>query len=184
VYRFNLRERFPCGPGEFIRRTMSEFDEYIKFAPNLKRLEVLSREPIGDEREKVTIRVYAKAIFPAQVQALFKMSDMDWKQHYIVDLKKNEVNWQVETPIFTEYVECSGTSYVRDVSGGCEMSGTGTMNIGAPPMKGIPVKVVHAGVAIIEPFIGNMIAQNLKKYFKSIRDNMEREAASAKRSAS
>jgi hypothetical protein len=153
----------------------------VKFAPNVTRVEVLSREPLDDGREKVAIRVYAKAIFPAAVRTIFNISDMDWKETYIVDLKKNTVDWKVETPMFTEYVECGGVSSARAVPGGCEMAATGTMKIKIPPMKGIPEPVVRSVIGIIEPFIGNMVTMNLKKVFKSVKAIMEKETAEAGR---
>ncbi len=175
MFKFNYKERFPVSGKKFLERTMYNFDEYVKFAPNLERVEVLSRETLPDGREKTAIRVFAKAAFPEAVRAVMKIDSMDWKEEYTIDWNKLTVDWNVEAPVFTEYVECGGTSNVKDIVGGCEMSVAGTMKIETPPMKGIPDPVVRTFVGIIEPFIGRLVSLNLKKYFKSIREAMEKE---------
>jgi hypothetical protein len=175
VFKFYFREKFPCTSREFIERTMYSFDEYVKFSPNVAKVDVLSREPLDDGREKVTIKVLAKAVFPAPVRAVFNMGEMEWKEHYIVDFKSLTVDWQVETPVFTEYVDCKGTSKARDIPDGCEMEITGRMQVETPPIKGVPEPVVKAALNIIEPFIGQMVSMNLKKYFKSVRECFEKE---------
>jgi len=180
MVRFNFRETFPSGPEEFIRRTMYDFD-YVKFVPNITRVEQLYRETLEDGREIIAVRVFAKADIPAAIRAVFKMSIMDWKEIYTVDMKNLSVDWRIETPMFTEYVECGGASNFKAVAGGCEMTVSGSMRIKTPPIKGVPAPVVEGVVRLIEPFIGNMVTMNLKKYFKSVRESLEKEAAEAKK---
>ena len=83
--------------------------------------------------------------------------------------------------MITEYVICGGASSVRAVDCGCEMTVSGSMKILTPPIKGIPAPVVDGVFRLIEQFVGNVITVNLKKYFKSVRECMEKEAADAKK---
>ena len=184
MYKFNMIEKFPCEPRALFERTMRNFDEYAEFSPDVKRVEELSREKLADGREKITIRVFANNIMPAPVRMMFKMSgEMDWKESYIVDMEKPSADWNVETPIFNEYVDCCGTSWFREVPGGCEIVITGAMKIEAPPIPGIPTSVVRGVIEMIEPFVGKMVTMNLQKYFKSIRACVEKEARLSKRVA-
>lgn len=170
MYNFFFKETFPCGGEELIRRTMYDFSEYTKFAPNVTGIDIISREKQEDGREKIVVRVYVNVSLPGPVKAVFNFTEMDWKEHYIVDLENKTVDWKVETPVFTEYVDCGGTSYSNELpGGGSELVIKGSMNVRTPPMKGVPPSVVKGIIAMIEPFIGNMVTYNLKNYFKSVK---------------
>jgi hypothetical protein len=182
MFKFNFRESFPCSAKEIFERTMYNFDEYEKFSPDVTKVEVLSRVMRPDGREDISVRVFAKAIMPAPVRALLGMNDtMDWQEFYTSDLSKLTVDWRVDPPMFQKYVECSGTSWCEDCASGCRIVITGAMTIRLMPIKGIPPPVVQATINMLEPFIGNMVSFNLKKYFKCVRSCIEKEMTAAKR---
>jgi len=177
LYDFRLSERFPCQPGELFERTLHNFDEYEKYAPNVTRVEVISREPMADGREFITAQIFARAAIPAPIRAVFNMSpEMSWKEYYTADVANMTVDWRVETPVFTEHVDCGGTSSVTESAGGCELRVTGSMKINIDGVRGIPPAVARAVCGMLEPFIGNMVTLNLKKYFGAVRQAMEKEA--------
>ncbi len=178
MYGFNLSEKFPCSPDELFDRTLYNFDEYEKFAPNVTRVEVMSREPLADGREFITVQIFARAAIPAPIRAVFNMSpEMSWKEYYTADTANKTVDWRVETPMFTEHVNCGGTSSVTESPGGCRLLITGSMKINIDGVRGIPPSVARAVCGMVEPFIGNMVTLNLKKYFGAVRAAMEKEAA-------
>ena len=175
MYRFNMKEPLPCTAREVFERTLSNFDEYAKFTPNVTRAEVLSREKTGENREKITVRVFAEGWLPPLARAIFNQKEVDWKEFYDVDKEKLTADWKVETPMFTEYIDCKGTSSCHDAPGGSEVIITGAMSIGLPPIKGVPVQLVRTIFSTIEPFIGKMVITNMKKYFYNIRRCMVEE---------
>lgn len=184
MFKFFFREAFPVTADELLRRTLYDFSEYEKFSPDVNHVEELSRVTQPDGREIITIRVFARPVFPQALRPFFRMSEMSWKERYIVDLKSKVVDWEVETPEFMEYIQCSGTSWCADLDGGSEMVITGKMIIEPPRIAGLSPAVVRRLIRILEPFIGNVVSYNLKKYFKSVRECMEKEAAIAARKAS
>ncbi len=166
MYDFQLSEKFPCSPNELFERTLYNFDEYEKYAPNVTRVEVISREPLPDGREFITAQIFARAAIPAPIRAVFNMSpEMSWKEYYNADAANRTVDWRVETPVFTEHVDCGGTSSVTGAARGCELRITGSMKINIDGVRGIPPSVARAVCVMLEPFIGNMVTLNLKKYF-------------------
>jgi hypothetical protein len=175
MFKFNFHERFPCSPRDIVMRTMYHFDEYEKFAPNVTRVEVLSREKLDDGREKVSVHVFAEGALPPIAKVFAKSNDMDWKEYYWVDLEKLVVDWKVETPMFTEYVDCKGTSCGREAPGGSEIVIPGDFVISPPRIPGIPTALVQAAIGAMEPFIGKMVTFNLKKYFENVRKHVEKE---------
>lgn len=181
MFTFFFRETFPVTADELLRRTLYDFSEYEKFSPDVTRVEELSRDVLPDGREKITIRVFAKASMPESVRILFKVKEMDWKEHYWVDVKTRVCDWEVETPMFQEYVDARGTSHCNDIEGGSEMVIKGSMTIRPMPVFGVPPSVVQSVIRVIEPFVGNMVSKNLKKYSKCVRECMEKEAAAARK---
>lgn len=174
MFRFNFREKFPIPAKKLLERTM-RFDEYSKFAPNVTRVEVLSKETFPDGREKTEARLFVNVAFPAPVRALLKLDDLNWKETYIINWEKLALDFDVESPVFTEYVDSGGNSCVRDCGAGCEMVINGRLNIETPLMKGVPEPVVRAAVGIVEPFIGQLVTINTRKYFKNLREALEKE---------
>lgn len=176
MFKFHSRDRFPCSAKDLLLRTMYHFDEYEKFAPNVTRVDVLSREKLDDEREKITVNVFADAALPPIARVFGQPTDMAWKEYYWVDLEKMVVDWKVETPVFTEYVDCRGTSSCRDTQGGgSELVINGDFEIRTPRIPGVPTPIVKTAIGVVEPFVGKMVTLNLKKYFENVRKHMERE---------
>lgn len=177
MYRFNMSQKMPCTADELLNRSMRNFEEYAQFAPNVKKVDVLSRETAPDGREVIVVRVFAEGWLPPGVSAIFKMKEVSWKECYTIDARAETkvVDWKIETPVFAEYVDCKGTSYCKDMAGGCEITIKGDMSIGLPPVKGIPGPLVSSLFTTIEPFIGKMVSVNLNKYFENVRKTMEKE---------
>lgn len=176
MFKFDFRETFPCTGREIIERSMYDFSEYPKFAPNVTRADVLKREMLPDGREHIELRVYAQGWLPPIARTMFKQEDMNWKELYWVDLEKMTCDWQVETPIFTKYIDCKGTSYATNKpGGGSEIVVTGTMTIGVPPIPGVPEALVRSIIGVVEPFIGKLVIVNLQKYFRAIKDCIVKE---------
>ena len=180
MVKFHMKESFPIPPREFIERTMYRFDEYEKFAPNVTHVDVLSQEKLPDGREEIVARVFAEGWLPPMARAWFKQEDMNWKEHYIIDFEKLEVDFRIETPMFTEYVKCSGRNFVRAKAGGCEVLMDAEMNIGLFPIKGVPTAVVRGVLNVVEPFIGKLVNLNMKNYFTNVRKCMEKEKKGAR----
>ena len=175
MLKFGMVERFPVPPRELIERTMYRFDEYVKFAPNVTRVDVLSREKLPDGREKIVARVFARGWLPPAARSWFKQEDMNWKENYTIDFEKFEVDFNIETPMFAEYIECRGKNRLREKPGGCELVMDGEMNIGLFPIKGVPPAVVRGVINVVEPFIGKLVNLNMKNYFTNIRKVLEKE---------
>jgi hypothetical protein len=176
MYRFNLSETFQASPREVLQRSMVDFTDYVKFMPNVSRIQVLRRETGADGREHITIQVFASANMPAVMRPFMGGNDMDWKEHYVVDHEKLTADWQVETPVFTEYVDCRGTSWVEAHGGGAHLVITGAMTIDHKGWTGFGGNVARKLVEIIEPFIGRMVTKNLQSFFRSIKKEIEKEA--------
>lgn len=153
-------------------RATGDFSEYAKYAPNIVKIEVLSREPVAQGVENVTVRVYAESWLPPVMRPLVKDTDMNWKEHYRIDMNKNAFDWKVETPMFSKLINCSGTTSCRAIPGGCEMTISGSIDIETSKMPGIPPPLARSIAGVIEPFIGKMVLLNLKKYFENIKKSM------------
>jgi hypothetical protein len=175
MYRFNLTETFPAPGRAVLERSMVDFRDYEKFMPNVSRIQVLSRDTKADGREHITIQVYADAKIPAIARSFMGNDDLNWKESYVVDHGKLTADWQVETPVFTEYVDCKGTSWVEDYSGGSRLNITGTMTIDHKGWTGLGGGIARKVVEVIEPFIGRMVTRNLQTFFRSIKQEIEKE---------
>lgn len=155
-----------------MERSTGDFTEYVKYAPNIVKIEILSREKIEEGVENVTVRVFAESWLPPIMRTFVKDTDMNWKEHYRIDMNKNAFDWKVETPIFSKFINCSGTTSCHAISSGCEMTISGNINIETSKMPGLPPPLARSLAGIVEPFIGKTVILNLKKYFENIRKSM------------
>ena len=156
-------------------RSMVDFTEYAAFMPSVTRIDVLSREKRSDGREYITVQVFADMQLPAIARAFVGRGDMHWKEYYVVDHEKLTADWKVETPVFTEFVDCKGTSWIEEHAGGARMVVKGVMTIDHQAWRGFGGDIARKVVAVIEPFVGKMVTANLKTYFQNIKKCMEQE---------
>ena len=175
MYRFHLEETFPAAPREVLDRSMVDFSEYEKFMPNISRIQVLSRGVKPDGREHISVQVFADMQLPAIARPFFKKSDLTWKEFYVVDHEKLTADWQGETPVFTDYVDCKGTSWIEPADSGARMVVKGTMTIDHRGWTGFGGDLARKVIAVLEPFIGKMVTKNLQTYFRNIKQCMEQE---------
>jgi len=172
MIKLRFKESMPCTTQWFMEYSLSDFDDYARYAPNVTRVEVFSREALPDGRKKIVLTVYAEGWLPPAVMAFFKQKEICWKEHYIVNEAAGVVDWRIETPVFNEYIDCGGTSNCRDTANGCDLTITGQMDIRTPKIKGIPDSVTRAVTGAVEPFVIKMVELNLKKYFSNLRADL------------
>jgi len=172
MVKIRFKENMPCTTQWFMEYSLSDFEDYARYAPNVTRVDVFSRETLPDGRKKITVTVYAEGWLPPAAMAFFKQKEICWKEHYTVDEAAGVVDWQVETPVFAEYIDCKGTSKCIDTPNGCDLTITGCMDIRPPKIKGIPDPVTSAVTGAVEPFVVKMVEYNLKKYFANLRADL------------
>lgn len=172
MYRLHHKEKFRCTPQVFMKLSTGDFSDYAKYAPNIVKIDVLSRVPDSEGIENVTVRVFAESWLPPIMRNIVKDSDMNWKEHYRIDMNKCAFDWKVETPMFTKLINCSGNTSCIAIENGCETTISGSIDIQTSKMPGLPPPLARSLAGIIEPFIAKMVLLNLKKYFENIRKTM------------
>lgn len=170
-----MAQIFNSDPREVLHEGLTDFEDMPKYMPNIERIQVLSREKTDDAHENISVRVFASvASVPQIARPFMRPKDMNWKEYYNVDYERLVVDWRVETPQFTEYVDCRGTSYCKPHAGGCELVIDGRMIIHTPPGTLLGSPLGRAVVAAIEPFVGKMVTLNMKKYFAELNKALEK----------
>lgn len=180
MYKFHMTQTFKSEPREVLHEGLTDFEDMPKYMPNIKRIQVLSREKTDDTHENIIVRVFADVdSIPPIARPFMKSSDMNWKEYYTVDYERIVVDWKVETPQFTEFVDCRGTSHCKPHADGCELVIEGRMIIHTPPGTLLGSSVGRAVVTAIEPFIGKLVTANLKKYFFELSKALEKKKTAA-----
>jgi hypothetical protein len=175
-----MSQIFRAEPREVLLEGLTDFEDMPQYMPNIERIQVLAREKTDDAHENISVRVFASVdSVPPIARPFMKPKDMNWKEFYTVDYENIVVDWRVETPQFTEFVDCRGTSYCKPHADGCELVIDGRMIIHTPPGTLLGGPVGRAVTAAIEPFIGKLVTLNMKKFFTELSKAMDKKKAVA-----
>ena len=75
----------------------------------------------------------------------------------------------IKTDYFTEYFNCSGITNNVEKGSGSEIVIEGVLEVTLKSLPGFPDKLVQKVVKLFEPFVGKLIAPNIKEFYQAIK---------------
>ena len=140
------------------RDRLAELADYL---PNIRRIDVLSREGSGPEVKIVNIW-HATGQIPAVAQRFVKPEMLRWTDRARWDEREWRCYWDLEPHFFTRNVRCSGVNYFEDEAGGMRLTITGRLDVTIKGLKGVPSFLDRAISPQIERFVVSLITPNLR----------------------
>ncbi len=169
MYKIDIKQTYPCSKEDLFRIMRDNIEESVKYLPNLRKIEIASRENIDDKTVKMECIFDGSGNIPFLVRSILKPNMIKWKEIMIWKEENWTCEWEIETYYFNENFTCKGISYIKDEGEGkSSIHMDGFLKIHFEHFPGIPDKIAQGAGKIIEKFIGNYLDPNMKKYNKAI----------------
>lgn len=175
MYKFKFTEAFPCSAKETYDATTSNFEPLVKYIPNVTKIKITQEEKLENGGKRMIVKFHGDGAIPAIAKAVIKPDMLRWEEELICDPEELTIKWSVKTEHFTEFVNCGGLT--RNVRKGdsSEVVLEGYLDITLSHLPGLPDGLVKKAVQMVEPFIGKLIAPNLRKFYQAVKKNMAAE---------
>ncbi len=149
-----------------------ELTSLLKYLPNVRKIEVLSRE----ERDGiVTLHNvwHGGGEIPAAARAFLSEAMLTWDDHARWDEARWACNWRIATRSFTEAVRCEGENRFSEVEGGTRLEIRGVLSIDGSKVRGVPRLLAGKVASTVESFLADKIRPNLVETAASLRKHLE-----------
>jgi len=150
--------------------------ELARFLPNVRRIEVRSRDEDGDVVRLVNVW-HGGGEIPAAARAVLSESMLSWTDHATWDPREWVCRWRTETHAFTEAVDCAGTTTFVEKDGGTLLRVRGELRIDAKRVRGVPGFLATKLGRVAEETLAGKIRPNLVEIAKGLRKYLEGKAA-------
>ncbi len=165
MYNIAIKEKFSCPPAELFSKAAVDYEGAEKFMPNIEKIDILSKETLEDGVEKITARFHARSVIPEIARPLLKPEMLTWMEEIWCDSKNLTIKWNVISDYMPDNVHCGGETRISEHDGGSLLEISGVLDIKPAPLFGAPEFIVKKVIEVVEPFIGGMIRQNVRRYF-------------------
>jgi len=175
MYKFKIREPFPCSVGKTYEITTTDFDSLAKYIPNVTKIVTEETEQLEDGRTRYMLWFNGEGAIPAIARPVIKPSMLRWREEMICNPDDMTIEWRVITEHFTDHVKCGGKTYNRETEKGSEVVVDGEFEITLKHLPGFPDGLVRKAARACEPFIGRLIQPNLKKFYRAVKRRLKDE---------
>ncbi|MEW5945287.1 MAG: hypothetical protein AB1742_03730 [bacterium] len=184
MLKFKIVENFPFPLKKVFEFAASNFEGLEEHIPNVKRIRVLKKEKLDENREKWTVLFHGAGPIPMLARPIVRPYMLRWKEEMIFDFDKLTVEWNVQPFHFREHFQCRGITHCREENNGASrIEVVGSLAITLNRLMGLPDSATTAAAQIIERFIGGLIEPNLRRYYHALREMMNEEQRAPAESA-
>ena len=156
------------------RDRLPELTEYL---PNIRRIQVVSREEAGDEVRLVNEWTGGGDI-PKAALAVLKESMLRWTDHATWKAASHTVEWRTEVGAFPGVIKSSGVNRFVPVPSGTRLEIRGSLTCDAGKLPAVP-RLLAGGInPVVEKFLVSQVSVNLVEVAKGVGKLLERDDAS------
>ncbi len=139
-----------------------ELPQFTEYLPNVRAIEVKSREQGDDGVVKLLNVWHGGGDIPVALRKLLDEKVLSWDDHATWDQAAWTVAWDIRTHAFTEAVSCHGKNSFIELSGGrTRLEIHGDISIDIKKVKGIPSMLAGTIGKTVESFLVKQITANL-----------------------
>ena len=154
------------------RDRLSELTEYL---PNIRRIQVVSREEAGDEVRLVNEWTGGGDI-PKAALAVLKESMLRWTDYATWKSASYSVEWRTEVGAFPGVVKSSGLNRFVEAGDATRLEIRGSLVCDAAKLPGVP-RLLSGGInPVVEKFLVGQVQVNLVEVAKGVGKLLERDA--------
>jgi hypothetical protein len=155
------------------RDRLPELTEHL---PNIRRIQVVSREEAGDEVRLVNEWTGGGDI-PKAALAVLKESMLRWTDYATWKAASHTVEWRTEVGAFPGVIKSSGLNRFVEVPQGTRLEIRGSLACDAAKLSGVP-RLLAGGInPVVEKFLVGQVQVNLVEVAKGVGKLLERDDA-------
>jgi hypothetical protein len=157
------------------RDRLPELTEYL---PNIRRIQVVSREEAEGEVRLVNEWTGGGDI-PKAALAVLKESMLRWTDFATWKAATHEVDWRTEVGAFPGVIASSGRNRFVEAPGGTRLEIRGSLTCDSAKLPGVP-RILAGGInPVVEKFLVSQVQVNLVEVAKGVGKLLERDAATS-----
>lgn len=145
----------------------------VEYLPNIRRIEVKSREEEGDTTTLVNVW-HGGGEIPAAARVVLSESMLSWTDYASWRQADFTCDWRIETHSFKEAVDCRGSNRFIEVEGGTQLEIRGNLEINASKIKGVPKLLSKSVSKTVTEFLIKKITPNLIEVTEGLRRYLEK----------
>lgn len=151
----------PFDRARVFRAYRDELPEFTEYLPNVRAIEVKSREEAGAITKLHNVW-RAGGDIPGPVVKLLGDSKLAWDDYATWNEDAWIVEWKIVTNVFTEAVTCGGKNTFIELSGGrTRLEIHGDISIDVKKVRGVPSFLAGSIGKTVENFLVKQITANL-----------------------
>ena len=141
--------------------------ELLPFLPNVRKIDVKSREEQGSVVRLVNIW-HGGGEIPAPIRAAVGDAILSWTDRAQWNAEDYTCSWAIETHAFTEAVQCKGLNRFYDEGGATRIEMHANITIDARKIKGVPGFLAGGLGRAVEEFFKTKIQPNFVEVTNAI----------------
>jgi hypothetical protein len=149
--------------------------DLVEFLPNIRKIEVKSREN-HDGLTEIVNEWHGGGEIPAAARMVLSESMLMWTDYATWNERDWSCAWRIETRSFTDAVDCRGSNRFLESDGETRLEIRGTLAIDARKVKGVPRLLSKSVSHTIEEFLIKKITPNLLSVSDGLRRYLEKQA--------
>jgi hypothetical protein len=147
--------------------------ELVEFMPNVRRIDVKSREEHGNIVEIVNVW-HGGGEIPAAARVVFSDSMLSWTDYATWNETNHTCAWRIETHSFKDAVRCQGISRFMAVGAETRMEIRGELLIDATRIRAVPRFFSKSVGQTVTEFLVKKVTPNLLEASEGVRRYLER----------
>ncbi|MEB2313369.1 MAG: SRPBCC family protein [Sorangiineae bacterium] len=137
-----------------------ELTSLVEFMPNIRRIEVKSREEEGS-RVRLVNEWHGGGEMPAAARVVLSESMLSWTDYADWDSDDHSCTWRIATHSFKDAVDCHGKNRFVAVGDTTRLEIRGQLGIDASKVRAVPKLLQKSVGKTIEDFLVKKITPNL-----------------------
>jgi hypothetical protein len=156
-------------PRDLVFRTYRDrLPELLDYLPNVRGIEVQSREEDGPRVELVNVW-HGGGEIPAAVRKFLSDSMLSWTDYALWDESAHTCAWRSEAHSFKEAVDSRGTNhYVERGPGRSAIRIEGRIDVDAAKIAGVPRLLAGQVGKLVEAFLIKQVKDNLQEVARGV----------------
>ena len=147
--------------------------ELVEFMPNIRRIEVTSRED-SDDMVRLVNEWHGGGEIPSAARMVLSESMLSWTDYATWNEKEWTCEWRIETHSFKEAVDCHGKNRFVSDGDSTKLEIRGTLEIDAKKIKGVPKLLSKQVSRTVTDFLIKKITPNRVEASDGLRRYLEK----------
>ncbi len=149
--------------------------DLVEFLPNIRRIEIKSREENGAITKMVN-EWHGGGEIPSAARVVLSESMLSWVDYATWNESDHTCEWRIETHSFREAVSCAGKNRFVEEDGSTRLEIRGEIAIDATKIKGVPRLLSKSVSKTVEDFLVKKITPNLLSVSDGLQRYLEKHA--------